>query len=84
MFWSRQPADAEELTSVLKQAEDLATSYGHDYIGVEHIFLTFRSLPPDHCVSATLAVLPIDFNAAILSGHLAIPRQPQILKMPRI
>ena len=63
MHWFRKPLDSEELTSLLRQAEELAVSYGHDYIGVEHIFLTFRSLPSDHKISETLAVLHLDLAA---------------------
>jgi len=57
------PKYSTELSTVLVCAEALARSYEHDYIGVEHVFLSLRQLPVDHPVSKVLANLPVDVGA---------------------
>ena len=52
-----------ELKEHLHRAEALARVFSHDYIGVEHVFLTLRDLPTSHPVAAILAKFPIDVAA---------------------
>lgn len=52
-----------DLNQSLARGELLARSYGHDYIGVEHAFLSLRDLSSEHPVAAILAKLPIDVGA---------------------
>jgi len=55
--------DSHELTTLLQEAEKLALSFPVDYIGVEHVFLSFRSLSPDHAVSRALAAMKVNLAA---------------------
>jgi ATP-dependent Clp protease ATP-binding subunit ClpA len=52
-----------DLTQCLDRAESLARSYAHDYVGVEHVFLSLRDLSPEHPVATILAKLPVDVAA---------------------
>ena len=49
-----------DLKQCLARGASLARSYSHDYIGVEHVFLSLRDLPPEHPVATILAKLPVD------------------------
>ena len=53
---------SNELRDHLKRADSLAREYGHDYIGVEHLFLTLRALPASHPIASILAKLPVDLG----------------------
>lgn len=62
LFRKKIPDEAA-LQSLHAAAGALAVSFGHDYIGVEHLFLSFRTLPPDHPVWVALAAYEIDLAA---------------------
>jgi ATP-dependent Clp protease ATP-binding subunit ClpA len=55
----RREFDAE-FTALAGRAKALARVFQHDYIGVEHYFLSLRDLPPDHFVLKILASTKID------------------------
>ncbi len=59
----RRARDSSELKTLLIEAERLAFSFPVDYVGVEHVFLSFRTLAPDHVVSQTLGALKVNLSA---------------------
>jgi len=56
------PAD-EDVQALHAHARALAQAFGHDYIGVEHVFLSLRKLPPDHSIWAVMRAFEIDLDA---------------------
>ena len=52
-----------EMTALGKRAEALARSFQHDYVGVEHYFLCFRDLAPDHPVMKVLSATKLDLTS---------------------
>lgn len=44
-----------EFTALCERATALARSFDHDYVGVEHYFLSLRTLPAGHPVLRTLS-----------------------------
>lgn len=55
-----KPKIGSELLTVIHTAHECARAYSHDYVGVEHVFLSLRDLPESSPSSATLRLLPID------------------------
>ena len=52
-----------ELKDLLARAESRAREYSHDYIGVEHVFLSILELAESHRARIILSCLPIDAPA---------------------
>ena len=61
-FHSKLPGD-DDVQVLHAQALSLAQSYGHDYIGVEHLFLAFRQLPQDRIIWAVLRGFDVNLEA---------------------
>jgi len=54
-----------ELTELLEAASARARSYKHDYVGVEHVFLSAFALPQTHPGHQVIQSLPVDVPAFI-------------------
>jgi len=87
---------SEELKTLLARAEELAKSYAHDYVGVEHAFLCLRDLPPDHSLRSIVAQFPFDIagfwedlerEARVVTGRPVpsfLPYTPRLQQVLRI
>ena len=62
-FFRKLVPDDDDVRSLRARAHSLAESFGHDYIGVEHVFLAFRNLPSDHFVWSVLRAFEVDLDA---------------------
>lgn len=64
MKWLKQRLRTVALSSdtqaLLQAAGEKARAYAHDYIGVEHVFLSAWSLPDAHPAHQIIAGMPID------------------------
>jgi Clp amino terminal domain, pathogenicity island component len=58
-----KPKIGAELLMVIKAAHERARRYAHDYVGVEHVFLSLQELPDSSPAAAILRQLPIDQRA---------------------
>jgi ATP-dependent Clp protease ATP-binding subunit ClpA len=56
---------SKELAELLEAASARARSYNHDYVGVEHVFLSAFALPETHVAHRVIRSLPVDVSAFI-------------------
>ena len=56
---------SDELVALLNSARERARSYSHDYVGVEHVFLSAWALPESHPAHRLIGALPVDVAAFI-------------------
>lgn len=62
-FFKKQIPDDSDVQSLHAGARAIAKSFGHDYVGVEHLFLSFRTLPSEHFIWAVLRAFDINLDA---------------------
>ncbi|CAM2823490.1 Clp protease N-terminal domain-containing protein [Rariglobus hedericola] len=80
-----KPKISSELSTVIKAAHERARRYSHDYVGVEHVFLSLRDLPESSHAAAILRQLPIDqgaFWAELEKGAQVITGRPIPVTLP--
>lgn len=56
----RTVALSGDAQALLRAAAERARTYGHDYIGVEHVFLSAWALPETHAGHQLIRSMPID------------------------
>jgi ATP-dependent Clp protease ATP-binding subunit ClpA len=56
----RTVALSGDVQALLRSAAERARTYGHDYIGVEHVFLSAWALPDTHAGHQLIRSMPID------------------------
>ena len=62
-LFGNNPTSSAELKSLCASASAIARSFGHDYVGVEHMFLAIQKLPADHIAAKVLAATHVDLVA---------------------
>ena len=62
-LFQKQIPDDDDVRLLRAGARSIAESFGHDYIGVEHVFLSFRDLSQDHSLWSVLRAFEIDLDA---------------------
>jgi Clp amino terminal domain, pathogenicity island component len=55
-----------EVLELIENAKQRSRSYGHDYVGVEHVFLSAWVLPCEHAARRMIAAIPVDVPVFIV------------------